>query len=169
MVLPGAVEPMTVLEKRTALPAAGAVNVAVFASELIVSTGAVDSSSVLATTSDHDLTPATLESATAMVSPATTFTPLRVGTAAPAPSATEHVGSGLSKDASFVGYGREWEQSPCARHIREICLFMRKILLSVSDPLDAWIRAEGAALGVSVSEFVRRILDAARARSEKTR
>lgn len=40
---------------------------------------------------------------------------------------------------------------------------MRKILLSLSDPLDKWLRAESAKLGITVSELVRRVLDAARA------
>lgn len=36
---------------------------------------------------------------------------------------------------------------------------MRKMLLNMSDPMDAWLRAEAAKLGISVSELVRRILD----------
>lgn len=33
------------------------------------------------------------------------------------------------------------------------------MLLNMSDPMDAWLRAEAAKLGISVSELVRRILD----------
>lgn len=46
---------------------------------------------------------------------------------------------------------------------------MRKMLLSLSEPLDAWLRAEAKALGLSVSELARRILDAAKVKSEKKR
>lgn len=33
------------------------------------------------------------------------------------------------------------------------------MILNVSNPMDAWLRAEAAKLGISVSELVRRILD----------
>ena len=41
---------------------------------------------------------------------------------------------------------------------------MKKKLIVLSDPLDAWLRERAAVDGISVSELIRRILDRARLR-----
>lgn len=44
---------------------------------------------------------------------------------------------------------------------------MKKLLISVSEPLDAWLRERAEADGISIAELVRRVLDEARKKEKK--
>jgi hypothetical protein len=46
---------------------------------------------------------------------------------------------------------------------------MKKRLFNLPAPIEAWLVAESARLDVSISELVRRVLDEARKRSERSR
>ena len=52
---------------------------------------------------------------------------------------------------------------------RRICvvyaLSVKKKLVNLPDPLDAWLRRHAAVLGISMSELIRRLLDEARHRN----
>jgi hypothetical protein len=44
---------------------------------------------------------------------------------------------------------------------------MTKLMISFTDPQIAWLRAEADRLGISVAEYVRRIVDAKRERKPR--